>query len=253
MERPSFRKRFRDGETLVGLFVKTPAHEVIELLALAEVDFICLDSEHSAFDRGRLDLCLAMARALGLPSLVRVSHAAPAPILQALDSGATGVLVPHVDSLDKAREVARWSRYGEGGRGYAGSTRMGAFTTIPMPEVIEINRTENLVIAQIEDPTGVDEVEAIAKVDGIDGLFVGASDLTVGYGAPNRDADVIQEAYRRIVAAGKAAGKPIAGFVGGAGAVAAVREKGVSMAFVGSEQNLILNGARAIVALKNSK
>lgn len=250
MEKPSLRERLRDGEFLLGLFVKTPAHEVIELLALSGVDFICLDSEHSAFDRARLDLCLAMARALGLPSLVRVSHAAPAPILQALDCGATGVLVPHVDSLDKAREVARWSRYGEGGRGYAGSTRMGGFTTLPMSKVIEINRTENVVIAQIEDPTGVDEVEAIAAVEGIDGLFVGAADLTVGYGAPNKDADVIQEAYRRIVAAGQAAGKPVAAFVGGAGAVAGVREKGISVAFVGSEQSLILNGARNIAALK---
>jgi 2-keto-3-deoxy-L-rhamnonate aldolase RhmA len=253
MEQPSLRKRFRDGEFLVGMFVKTPAHEIIEVLALAGVDFICLDSEHAAFDRAGLDLCLAMARALGLPSLVRVPHAAPAPILQVLDSGASGVLVPHVDSLDKARDVARWSHYGEGGRGYAGSTRMGGFTTLPMSGVLEINRTENLVIAQIEDPSGVDDVEAIAAVDGIDGLFVGAGDLTVAYGAPNKDAEVIQEAYRKIVAAGQAAGKPIAAFVGGAGAVAGVREKGVSMAFVGSEQSLILNGARNIAALKNSE
>jgi 2-keto-3-deoxy-L-rhamnonate aldolase RhmA len=250
MSEATLRERLVNMEFLIGLFVKTPAHEVIEVLALSGVDFVCLDSEHAAFDRARLDLCLAMAKALGLPSLVRVSHAAPEAILQVLDSGATGVLVPHVDSLEKAKQVARWAHYGEAGRGYAGTTRMGAFGTLPRGEILEFNRTQNIVIAQIEDPSGVDEVDEIAAVEGIDALFIGKADLTVGYGASDPSDEIIEKAYDKIVAAGKKAGKPVAGFVGGVKAIAGVRERGISVGFVGSEQSLILSGARAIAAAK---
>ena len=250
MPEPTLRQRLLSHELLLGLFVKTPAHEVIEVLALSGIDFICLDSEHSAFDRARLDLCLAMAKALNLPSLVRISHADAAPILQVLDSGATGVLVPHVDSVEKAQQVVRWAHFGVGGRGYAGSTRAGGFTTRPRSEILEFNRTQNIVIAQIEDPSGVDAVDEIAAVDGIDALFIGKADLTVGYGAVEQTDEIVEKAYDKILAAGRKAGKPVAGFVGGAKAVAGVRERGLSMGFVGSEHSLILNGAKAIAALK---
>ncbi|WP_316979386.1 HpcH/HpaI aldolase family protein [Shumkonia mesophila] len=252
MSEPSLRQRLLSHEFLLGLFVKTPAHEVIEVLALSGIDFVCLDSEHAAFDRARLDLCLAMAKAIGLPSLVRVSHAAAAPILQALDAGAAGVVVPHVDSVEKAHQVARWAHYGIGGRGYAGTTRMGGFGTRPRTEVLDFNRTQNIVIAQIEDPSGVDAVDEIAAVDGIDALFIGKADLTVGYGAADQNAEVVEQAYDKIVAAGRKAGKPVAGVIGGVKAAASVRERGISMGFVGTDHSLILNGAKAIAALKQS-
>ena len=252
MSEATLRERLNNLEFLVGLFVKTPAYEVIEVLALSGIDFVCLDSEHSAFDRARLDVCLAMAKAHGLPSLVRISHAAPAPILQVLDSGATGILVPHVDSVEKAKQVALWAHFGDGGRDYAGTTRMGAFGTRPRSEIIEYNRTQNIVIAQIEDPSGVEAVDEIAQVDGIDALFIGKADLTVGFGASDPSDEIVENAYDKIVAAGKKAGKPVAGFVGGTGAIAGVRKRGISMGFVGSEQSLILNGARAIAETKKA-
>ena len=157
-----FRGRVLSGEVMSGTFVKTPAIEVVELLAVSGLDFICLDAEHSPFDRARLDACLGIARALDFPTLVRVPSASAENILQALDSGAVGVVCPHVMTAERAAEIARWSRYGHGGRGYAGSSRWAGFATRPMVDILQQSQDETVVIAQIEEPEGVDSAGAIA-------------------------------------------------------------------------------------------
>lgn len=239
------KTRMLAGETLAGTFLKTPAHEMIEVLARSPLDFLCLDAEHAPFDRGRMDVCLAMARALGLPTLVRVPAATPAEILKALDSGAWGVVVPHVDTADKAREIARAARFGRGGRGYAGSTRWAGFGTRTMPDILRQSVEETIVIAQIEEPEGVESVDAIAAVDGIDGLFVGPADLAVCYGAEGTGAPVVVEAMRRTAVAARAHGKAAMTWVGDAATAAPLRDLGMTMFFIASEHAFMLRGAAA--------
>lgn len=248
----NFKEKVARGARLVGTFVKTPSSEIIEILALAGLDFICLDAEHSAFDRRELDWSLALARALRLPALVRLSHAAPQTILQALDAGAAGIVVPHVRSAAEAAEIARWAHFGNEGRGYAGSTRAGGFTTVPMPQVLARGQAETLVIAQIEDPSALDDVEAIAAVPGIDALFFGAADLAVGMGLESSAAPEVQEAFPRVLDAARKAGKPLAAYCADAGAVSGLFGKGASLAFAGSDQGLVLAGAKALAAARQS-
>ncbi|MGB1208957.1 MAG: HpcH/HpaI aldolase family protein, partial [Paracoccaceae bacterium] len=150
----TFRSRLRAGDRLAGTFVKTPAFQVVEVLATSRLDFIVLDAEHSPFDRQTLDACLAVARAHDLPSLIRVGDGSPRELLWALDMGATGVVVPHVDTVDKAQAVAKTARYGLGGRGFAGSTRSAGYATRSMAEVLQ-DTHDTVVIPQIEEPAGV--------------------------------------------------------------------------------------------------
>jgi 2-keto-3-deoxy-L-rhamnonate aldolase RhmA len=237
----------RPGERLQsGVFVKTPAIEVVELLALAGVDFICLDAEHAPLDRLALDRMIAMARAMALPCLVRIATARPEAIMQAFDMGAGGVVVPHVASVEMAQEIARWARFGHGGRGYAGSTRAAAYTTQGMAATLAEARDGRCVIAQIEEPEGVAAAEAIAALDGIDALFFGAADLAVARGLTRTDDPALVEALATVARAAAAAGKPLAGYVASADKLAEARAKGISMAFVGSEQSFILAGAREL-------
>ncbi len=234
------------GRILTGTFVKTPSADIVEILALAGLDFICLDAEHSAYGRRDLDWCLALARALRLPALVRLSHASSDTILQALDAGAAGLVVPHVDSLHSAQQIARRSRFGAGGRGYSGTTRYGGFGIRGMTQILEEEERDVFVVAQIEDPSALDEIDEIAAVPGIDALFFGAADMGVGMGLGSSTAPEVQAAFQKVAAAARAAGKPLAAHCAGAGSVAALAEDGVSLAFVGSDQGLVLNGARAI-------
>ena len=104
-EKKSFKSRLAAHEPLVGTFVKTPSAIVVEVLGLTELDCVCLDAEHAPFDRGTLDACIFAARATGMDVLVRLPSAAPEHLLQALDSGATGVVVPHVRSAAEAAAV----------------------------------------------------------------------------------------------------------------------------------------------------
>lgn len=245
MSTTGFRARVLAGEVLAGTFVKTPAHEVIEVLALSGLDFLCLDAEHAPFDRGRMDTCLAIGRALGVPMLVRVAAGRNELILSALDSGAVGIVVPHVAGVEQARAVARAARFGHGGRGFAGTTRWAGFATRDRPALLAESAQETLVIAQIEEPEGVDAVAEIAGVAGIDALFVGPSDLSVAYGVAGADSPEVVAAYEATGRACRAHGKGFATWVAGAETAAALRERGVSMFFAASEHTWMLQGARA--------
>jgi staphyloferrin B biosynthesis citrate synthase len=245
MRTAGFKARMAAGDRLVGTFVKTPEVNVIEVMALAGLDFICLDAEHCAFDRGRMDACLAIARALDLPTLVRVGAATPQDILQALDSGAVGVVVPHVDSVAKAEMVAKAAHFGRGGRGFAGSTRWAGFAARTMAEVLAQD-SETVVIAQIEEPEGVDVVEQIAAVEGIDALFAGPADLSVGFGKTSVGSPELDAAMTRIGAAARAVDKVYVSWMADAGTATDWIRYGISVFVVGSDHALMLAQARDV-------
>ncbi|MEL6519955.1 MAG: aldolase/citrate lyase family protein [Pseudomonadota bacterium] len=244
----SLRDRLMQGAPLSATFLKTPEIMVVEMLAVSGLDFFCLDAEHSAFDRARMDACLAMARALNFPALVRVPAGRPEIILGVLDSGATGVVVPHVDSVAKAQDVARSARFGLGGRGFAGTTRWAGAAGASMADLLAKSQSETIVLAQIEEPSGVEAANEIAAVDGIDGLFVGPADLSVSYGKANVESPELHAAYEAVGKACKAQGK---GFVTWAPNVAKMKDwrpYGVNCFFIASDQSWVLAGARQVVA-----
>ncbi|MEM0948241.1 MAG: aldolase/citrate lyase family protein [Pseudomonadota bacterium] len=240
-----FRSRMQSGERLVGTFIKVPAYETIEYLHDTGLDFICLDAEHSPFDRARMDACLAVARALDFPTLVRVSSGSVENVLMALDSGALGIVCPHIDTVEKAEALARSARFGEGGRGFAGSTRWAGLTRRTMPEILSQSQNETVVIAQIEEPEGVEASAEIAAVPGIDGLFVGPADLTVAYGETALWSDQLMQAYAKVGAACAAAGVANITFVPGPAEAERVAAHGVNVFFVSSEAGWMAAGARA--------
>src|SRR5436309_3221985 len=123
----SFRRRFADGQILVGSFIKTPTTHATEIFGALGYDFVVIDEEHAPFDRAVTDMVVLAARASNLAGIVRVSSDEPTRILSCLDCGATGVLVPHVVSVEKARAVATSARYRGGRRGYSGSPRAGGY------------------------------------------------------------------------------------------------------------------------------
>jgi staphyloferrin B biosynthesis citrate synthase len=242
-----FKRRLADGEQLIGTWVKTPSPILVEVLSLTALDCLCLDAEHAPFDRLTLDSCLLAARAAGKPVLVRTPSAAPEHILNALDCGADGIVLPHIRSVEDARAAARASHYGPGGRGYAGSSRAAGYTTRTMAEH-RARARDIAVIAQIEDPEAVEEIEAIAAVDGIDALFVGRADLSVAYGADNQDDPRVVAAVERICAAGVANGRPVGMFLARPGDAPQWREKGASLFLLGSDHGFLLAGATALIA-----
>lgn len=239
--------RMRAGETLAGTFMKTPSHVTLEILILAGLDFVCLDAEHAPFDRAAMDACMAVARARDYPLLVRVGDSSPARILEALDMGAAGLVVPHVDSVEKAEGIARAARFGAGGRGYAGSTRWAGYGAQRMPDLLARSRAETIVMAQIEEPAGVEAARAIAAVPGIDALFIGPADLSVAYGHSTLDNPDLAAAMASVGEACAAEGRAYVTWVPDMDVARAWARHGFRTFVVGSEHGWILRGARGVM------
>jgi 2-keto-3-deoxy-L-rhamnonate aldolase RhmA len=241
----AFRDRLLGAELLAGTWIKTPHPHVVEVLAHSSLDVLVLDAEHAPFDRASLDQCILAARAGGKPVLVRPPTSAPEQILNALDLGADGVILPHIRSAAEAENAVKACHYVSGGRGYAGSSRAAGYTTKGMAKH-RANAKSVVVIAQIEDVEGVDNIDAIAAVAGLDALFVGRADLTIAYGADTPDDDIVVGAVNRIVAAGKAAGRTTGMFLGRASDVQIWRDKGSSLFILGSDHDFLLQGAERL-------
>ncbi len=242
-----FKARIMAGERMIGTFMKTPAHEVVEVLAKSGLDFLILDAEHAGFDRRSLDVCLAVGRAMDFPLLVRVPDGTPSELLKALDAGAVGVVVPHVDSVEKAQMLGKAGHFGHGGRGYAGSTRWAGFATRPMADILEQSGRETIIIAQIEEPEGVDNIEGIAAADGIDGIFVGPADLSVAFGKTDTSSQELIDSMTKVGAVTKKEGLAYMTFVPNAEAGRDWDQYGFNAYAVASEHTWMLQGAKAVV------
>jgi 2-keto-3-deoxy-L-rhamnonate aldolase RhmA len=248
----SFRERLLGRDLLAGTWVKTPHPHVVEVLALTSLDVLVLDAEHAPFDRGSLDACILAARAGGKPVLVRPPSSAPEQILNALDCGADGVILPHIRTAEEAADAVKACHYVSGGRGYAGSSRAAGYTTKGMAKH-RADAKQVVVIAQIEDVEGVDNIEAIAAVEGLDALFIGRADLTIAYGAETPDDPVVIAAVDRIVAAGRAAGRTTGMFLGRVGDVGEWHAKGSSLFILGSDHDFLSQGAARLAEAVGSR
>jgi 2-keto-3-deoxy-L-rhamnonate aldolase RhmA len=242
------KQRLAAGETIVGTFVKTPSPIVVEVLALTELDCLCLDAEHAPFDRIAIDHCVMAARAGGADVLVRIPAVSAEHVLNALDCGATGIVAPHIRSADEAAALVAMAQYGRGGRGYAGSSRAAGYTTRPMADHLAASATRTVVVAQIEDPEAVDAIDAIAAVPGLDALFVGRVDLTVAYGADSQDDPRVVKAVEAVCAAGRRHGVPVGMFLARASDIPHWRAQGATLFLLGSDHGFMLAGAAALIA-----
>ena len=246
----TFKDKVAAREPVLGTFVKTPHPHIVEVLALSGLDCICLDAEHAPFDRRDLDACIFAARASELPVLVRTPSNSAHDILNALDCGADGVVVPHVRSAEEARAIAASAHYGQGGgearRGYAGSSRAASYGSKSITDHMADSAARTLVIAQIEDLEALDELEAIASVDGIDALFAGRIDLTVALGCKSPDDPEVIAAIEKILAACRASGKPAGMFTPRATDVPQWQKKGASFFLLGSDHGFVRAGAQQL-------
>jgi 2-keto-3-deoxy-L-rhamnonate aldolase RhmA len=243
----TFRQHLLAKKQLVGTFQKTPSMMVSEVIASTSIDVVCIDAEHSPFDRRDLDSTIFAYRSTDKPSLVRVQSGAAEHILNVLDSGATGVVVPHVDSVEKAESIAKSARYGDMGRGYAGSTRAANYTGNTVSENLANNKN-NVVIAQIEDLAALDEIDGIAVVEGIDCLFIGMMDLTVALGCNSPKDQPVVDAAKKICIAANKVDRRLGIFVADLNDVGYWRELGVTLFLLGSEHGFIKQGINHLLA-----
>ncbi|WP_110339125.1 HpcH/HpaI aldolase family protein [Prauserella flavalba] len=232
------------GRTAFGTWIKLPTIDSVELLAQAGFDFLVVDMEHSPLDVLTVHQLLGAARGCGVPALVRVSDRTPSTISRVLDSGASGVLVPHVDTAADARTVVSAGRFPpQGTRGYGPTVRAGAWGADVAG--YRASGEEIAVIPQLESREAIDAVREIGAVDGVAALFVGPADLAVATGLTTGSA-AFAALLDDVASAAKALELPLGTAVGTA---AAARELADHHDFVliANDASLLGQAARELV------
>lgn len=242
-----FRQRFRSAMPLLGTFIKTPAPHSIEIIGSLGFDFVIIDTEHAPFDRGSTEMALLAARASGVAAIVRVTSSAPEELLAALDDGAYGVLAPHITSASKALELVAACRYA-GKRGFSNSPRAGGYGARSIWQHVDEADREVTVIAMIEDPEAIDDIEMILAVEGLDGAFVGRGDLSVALNDREPGAPRVRAATLRVINAARQAGKPICLLASNATEANEFHALGVSVFVISSDQGFMRSAASNALA-----
>lgn len=209
----SLAPRLRAGETLRGLFNGIPSPALVEMCGHAGFDFVILDNEHGSADLQTTEHQLRAARAVGLPALVRCFEA---DIPRVLDMGAVGVVVPMVQDVAQAQRLAAMTRYPAadtpwGRRGSAFSTRAAGYGAFGGAAHTERSNAGLLLMVMVETPEAAAHAVEIARVPGVDAVFVGPNDLAhaMGHGPRWQDGPVqalIQQVLREVAGAGRCAG-----------------------------------------------
>jgi 2-keto-3-deoxy-L-rhamnonate aldolase RhmA len=241
----AFRERLLTRQRMFGTFLKLPTTQVVEILGAIGYDFVVIDQEHAALGRDITDLMILAARASNIAPVVRIAEFSEANVLSALDSGAMGIMVPHVSTLEKARAIARSCRYAGGSRGFAGLTRASNWGRIDAGHHMSLQDSQVACIAMIEDLEAVDLTADIARVDGIDALFIGRGDLTAAHRGDPQASTKVAEISRQIGAAAREADIPLMMLPTSKADFDFAAELGASAMLVSSDHGFIRSAAAA--------
>jgi len=233
---------------VLGTWVKIPAIETFELVALAGFDFVVIDLEHSPMDLATVSHIVSTALLSRVSPLVRVPGHDIALAQRLLDAGAEGIVVPHVDTVEQARAVVSGTRFPPlGTRGVGSTSRAGQWGATAREEYLRFGQEEVVVIAQIESGEGVRNAGEIAALEGIDALLIGAADLAVSEQADESD-PAVADLIAQIVGAGAANGVPV-GNAGPATAasVRAAADMGLAFTMLSNDASLFGSATRTAV------
>ena len=206
----SFKRALKAGKPQIGLWCSLSSHFAVEVVAGSGFDWLLLDTEHSPNELPMVLSQLQAAAPYATHPVVRVPWNDMVTIKRYLDIGAQSILIPYVQSEEEARNAVAYTRYPpEGLRGVAGTTRATRFGRVK--DYARRAHEEMCVLVQIENRAGLESLERIAAVEGVDGVFIGPADLHASLGYPGETANpevmpIIDDAIRRIRHAGKAPG-----------------------------------------------
>lgn len=240
----TLRKRLESGAETYGLFCSVPAAIMVELIAAAGYHFVIIDLEHTLSAGPQLEAMLLAARANGIAALVRV--AALSQVVPVLDGGADGVVFPRIRSAQQAREAVRLCRYWPDGERGLNATRDCRYGRDSLTDYLVEANCGVMVWLMIEDIEGLQHLDEIAAVAGIDVLLEGAADLSQSLGLPwqTRHASV-REGVATIHSAARRHGLHFCALPRAAEDHSAWREKGVQLFVVGDDRGLTWRGLAA--------
>jgi 4-hydroxy-2-oxoheptanedioate aldolase len=205
----------RQGGTVWGAALPDASNVMAKLSIDTGVDFLWIDTEHGPFGVEAVTMVPVLCRMKQCMPLIRVAGLDPSLIKKALDIGASGVMVPQVNNAEEARLAVQYAKYPPlGTRGVSPTWTL--YLDVPYADYLPAANDETCVVVQVESTEGLENLEAIAEVEGVDVVFAGPSDLAASLGHIGQPHHPVVQAClaqfpKRVAKTGKASGISVAG------------------------------------------
>lgn len=235
--RPSrILRTIRDGKVAKVLKLNTSDAKVAEIFAMAQPDAIWLCMEHTSSSFTQIESQIIAAKLYDVDALVRVSRGSYSDYIRPLEMDATGLIVPHVMSLADAISIRDMTKFAPlGKRALDGGNNDAMYTRVTLSDYLESANRERIVSYQIEDPEALDDLDAIAELDGVDSLFFGPGDYSLALGIPGQLDDPEINRVRKRVAEVARKNNKIAATVSSPATVKEYADMGYNLMNVGAD------------------
>ena len=242
------RERLRSGPPIVGTFLKLPSLESVDLTRSIGYDLVVVDGEHSQLDERAVLAMLRHAAAIGLPALVRTPALEPGAINRMLEGGAAGVQLSTLRSARDRDALVAATRYApHGTRSVSLAHPAADYSGIPLSRYLELSREFPVLVGQIETARTDDGLDVLAH--GLDGLFIGTTDLSVDLGKPGMFEDpAVRARVEEIARAAKSAGIALGAWIPNVEALAALGPVSLRYVLIGSDVQLLRAGLTSALA-----
>jgi len=254
MRQNTVKRKLKNGEFVFGTMIKemlTPP--IVDLLEIAGFDYLVIDMEHARYDMPIITDILQYARKSALTGIVRVPVLSYSNVAKALDMGAEGIWVPHIDTEDEALQLVQYAKYPpEGKRGAAVPPfRLKELQAAGDPATyFQGCNEEVLLIAQMESRQAIGDIDKIAGVSGIDVLMMGTMDLSLDMGYPGKGGHPeVKKAIEKVVDACKKANIASGTHIADIDMIRHWMEQGMRMITCSYETNFILDRGKEVLAL----
>ena len=251
MRKNRLREIWARGAAATNGWLSIPDGFAAEVMAHQGWDSLTIDLQHGLVDPAAMVRMLQAISTTACVPLVRVSWLEPGALMKALDAGAYGVICPMIESADDARKLVAWTRYAPRGTRSYGPARAVLYGGA---DYTAAANGEILVFAMIETATALARIAEIAAVDGLDGLYVGPTDLSLSLGCKPGDEvePKVAQAIERILDCARDRNLATGIYNGTAAAAAARARQGFRLLSIGSDARFLATGSQQSLAEFNS-
>jgi 2-keto-3-deoxy-L-rhamnonate aldolase RhmA len=206
------KERLKTKKSIIGMQCFTGSAALVEIMGFSGFDWVSIDMEHTTISFADVENLTRAAEVSGMIPLVRVAENEPLLIAKSLDCGAAGVIVPHIQSADDLRKALAAARFApDGDRGKCGQVRGSRYGAdgVPWSKFWKRANDNVIILPLVEEKEGIENLDEILAVDGVDVLWIGIGDLAQSYGVPGAPLteepllSVAKEAIAKTKAAGK--------------------------------------------------
>lgn len=244
----NLKERLRKGESVIGTMVTVFDNpDIIKMLKVCGFDLFIIDCEHGYFDYSKVAGMFGMARAIGITGMVRIPEPKREVVLKYMEMGADGILMPNTETVEQAKKLIDCSKYYPlGNRGVSLLRGHTGYAKVPSAvEYMKKANDESILMIQIESPKGVENIEKLLDVEGIDVAFIGPNDLSQSMGIMGQtDSPEFIAAVDKVIEAAKKRNKFSGIHLMNTAALEPWMKKGMTLNLWANDVTMMMNAAR---------